>query len=264
MTMTNTREYIQNTNNEVLRAILTASETLIGKQTAAVVNYLNSLENARPLNQDGIDAIELGLIFDLVKAVTTYTKIDDKLIEAQVSVSRKGNLEVTAEVSRDGQSYSFYTEAIIADGMVNRRHLRYITKTSLPKQSGVSDEAKAIKTKIAKLNKIQKQELYISNLRGYKAVHADRATKALAMTREQAIEAINATDSPMLEDNFDTDIEWFTANHGTRANYLVFLNEANEDKLERFFTSAKHDLKIVARYDTNIAKELKKLAGMKA
>lgn len=263
--MTNTRNYIQNTNNEVLKAVLIETETLIAKQVAAVVAFEATLKNARPVTQYGIDAIELAVIFDLVRAITAYTNIHtDKLVELEAGVSRKGNLEISAVVSRGGQNHSFYTEAIVADGGINVRHLRYITKTSLPKEAGVSVEAKAVKTRIAKLTKIQKQEAFIEQLKGYMAVHADRAAKAEGMSRNDVIAAINASDAPMLEDNFDTDTEWFLSHHGSKANYMTFLYESNESKIERYFKTATNNGIDAVKYSVRISKELNKLEGMKA
>ena len=48
---------------------------------------------------------------DMVKAVEKYTNPTDTLLSLEVSTSVKGNIEVIAEIKRDGVTYHFSTEA---------------------------------------------------------------------------------------------------------------------------------------------------------
>lgn len=98
----------------------------------------------------------LNLIFDMVKAVETYTQPTDSLLSLNVSKSAKGNIEISAQIQRDGTTYIFNTEAIYAGGHnIQRLHYRYIVKTNIPK-TGVSTITKEYTDKIKKMSKLEK------------------------------------------------------------------------------------------------------------
>ena len=76
----------------------------------------------------------LNLTFDMVKAIETYTNPSDTLLSIDVDTSIKNNIEITAQIERDGVTYNFSTEAIYAGGYnIQRLHYRYITRTNIPK-----------------------------------------------------------------------------------------------------------------------------------
>jgi hypothetical protein len=115
----------------------------------------------------------LGVTSDLVKAVEKYTSPSDTLLSMEVSTSVKGNLEIIAEIKRDGVTYRFSTEAIYAGGYnIQRLHYRYITKTNLPK-TGASTITKIYSEKIKRMNKVERLS---KDLQQYK----DRVAKAQA------------------------------------------------------------------------------------
>ena len=98
----------------------------------------------------------LNLTFDMVKAVETYTQPTDSLLSINVSTSVKGNIEIRAQIQRDGETYSFLTEAIYAGGHnIQRLHYRYITKTNIPK-TGASSISKEYSEKIKRMSKAEK------------------------------------------------------------------------------------------------------------
>lgn len=100
--------------------------------------------------------VRLGIIYDMVKSVETYTQPSDKLISINSFRGPKGSLEITAKVQREDQVYPFHTEVIYAGGYnIQRLHYRYITKTTLPK-TGNSVVTKAYADKIKRLSKYQK------------------------------------------------------------------------------------------------------------
>ena len=71
----------------------------------------------------------LNLIFDMVKAIESYTKPTDQLLSMNVRKSVKGNIQIDAQIQRDRETYSFSTEAIYAGGHnIQRLHYRYILK----------------------------------------------------------------------------------------------------------------------------------------
>ena len=113
----------------------------------------------------------LSITSDMVKAVEKYTSPTDTLLSMEVSTSVKGNLEIIAEIKRDGVTYHFSTEAIYAGGYnIQRLHYRYLTRTSLPK-TGASTITKVYSEKIKRMNKVERLS---KDLQQYK----DRVEKA--------------------------------------------------------------------------------------
>ena len=153
----------------------------------------------------------------------------------------------------------FYTEAIIADGMINRRHLRYICKTSLPKQ-GLSLEAKELKSNIAKLNKVQRQEEFINTLEKYVVEANAKATEIDSMTDAEVADACD-----LLTNNWnDQDDNYLVDRFGTEEAYNVWLNECNVDTMERFRAQATSSRNRVESLKKSIQKETAKLAKLQA
>jgi len=98
----------------------------------------------------------LNLTFDMVKAVETYTNPSDTLLSIKVDTSIKNNIEITAQIERDGVTYNFSTEAIYAGGYnIQRLHYRYITRTNIPK-TGSSTVSKEYSEKIKRMNRIER------------------------------------------------------------------------------------------------------------
>tara|TARA_R110002049_G_scaffold15793_5_gene64084 strand:- start:1832 stop:2599 length:768 start_codon:yes stop_codon:yes gene_type:complete len=255
--MTITNKFIANTNNQVLKQVLTAVSPLIAKQVEAQIKFEE--KDGKTLSSFAIESIELQLIFDLVKSITSYTMTTDSLKEMVVGTSRKGNLEMSGEILRDGERHSFYTEAIIADGMINRRHLRYICKTSLPKQ-GLSLEAKELKSNIAKLNKVQRQEEFINTLEKYVVEANAKATEIDSMTDAEVADACD-----LLTNNWsDQDDNYLVDRFGTEEAYNVWLNECNVDTMERFRAQATSSRNRVESLNKSIQKETAKLAKLQA
>jgi len=107
----------------------------------------------------------LNIIFDMVKSIEKYTLPSDSLISISASHSRKGNLEISAQIQRDGIAYSLSTEVIIAGGFnIQIAHYRYITSTDLP-ITGQTADTKEYGDKIKKLTKLEKlnKEVEINN-----------------------------------------------------------------------------------------------------
>ena len=98
----------------------------------------------------------LNLTFDMVKAIETYTNPSDTLLSIDVDTSIKNNIEITAQIERDGVTYNFSTEAIYAGGYnIQRLHYRYITRTNIPK-TGSSTISKEFSEKIKRMSRIER------------------------------------------------------------------------------------------------------------
>ena len=142
-----TNETIATTKHNPLRVILTNMKPQIAKGIEMCVAQEEAMMQERNPNyvvtEFGKECIEMGLLFDLYKSVLSYTKESDEVKNFDSGYSIKGNFELSGTIVRDGEEHSFICEAIIADGAINRRHYRYITRTSLPKDN--MEEANKIK-----------------------------------------------------------------------------------------------------------------------
>jgi hypothetical protein len=115
----------------------------------------------------------LNLTFDMVKAIETYTNPSDTLLSIDVDTSIKNNIEITAQIERDGVTYNFSTEAIYAGGYnIQRLHYRYITRTNIPK-TGSSTISKEYSEKIKRMTRVESLNKDIKQ-------YEDRVAKAQA------------------------------------------------------------------------------------
>lgn len=151
---------LESNSNEVVNEILTALtddiQHLIGKHEEAFQKQFE-----RPMSAYDKELTRLNIIWDMVKAIETYTLPTDKLITVSSSISSKGNLEIFAQIQRGDQVYPFTTEVIYAGGHNTQRlHYRYITKTSIPK-TGNKDISTQYANEIKKLSKLEKLNLEI-------------------------------------------------------------------------------------------------------
>jgi hypothetical protein len=160
----------ESSQDNIVNVILDALEPTI----LEMVNETEAWYEAK-FKQDFTDfdreMTRLNLIFDMVKAVETYTQPTDSLLSINVTTSVKGNIEITAQIQRGIDTYSFSTEAIYAGGHnIQRLHYRYITKTGIPK-TGASTISKEYSDKIKRMSKAEKLN---AEIKQYEA----RVTKA--------------------------------------------------------------------------------------
>ena len=128
----------------------------------------NAEKEGKPFTNYDRHFTELGLKYDLLKSLGSYTKPTDKLMYQKVSNSKKGTLVIEAIIDRDGVRYSLNTEVIYAGGYnIQRLHFRYITKTNLPRLNSnpYADKVKAQIQKLSKGEKLKKEiEQYKSRI----------------------------------------------------------------------------------------------------
>ena len=256
-----TNKIINNTNSQPLKQILGLMQDQIANQVRLSAQYEES-QTGRAATEFSIECIEANLIHDLARSVVSYTKNDDTLKEFQATTSIKGNFEINGTIIRDEVSYYFATEAIIADGCINRRHLRYITKTTLPNAKN-QDEAKAIKTVIKKQNKVQKQQEWVNTLVKYIDDANAEVIKLEAYTRQDWINKIDASDCPMLTNNWEEQDDTYLLDRwGTKEAYQVWLDEANEDKIESQMRRIEQQRNYATRTEASLKKEVLKLGKL--
>ena len=264
-----TNNTIATTKHNALRVILTNMKPQIQKGIDMVARQEVAMNIERNPNykvsEFAYECIEMGLLFDLYKSVVSYTNPSDEVKEFESGYSIKGNFELSGIIVRDGEEYGFICEAIIADGAINRRHVRYITRTSLPKNN--MEEANKIKLIIKKNNKINSIQRYIDNLIGYKADSMKSYEDGMKLTREDHKQILIDKGDWLFGDNWeDLYSEGWTKARGwdTKQDYLNWIGEANEGSIASRIEHIESALDRANRLDKSISKEVIKLNKAKA
>jgi hypothetical protein len=252
-----TDKQIATTKNEVLRTILVNMKPQIQKSIELAI-IQEQKATKRNVTEFGIECLESALLFDLYKNVVSYTRNDDKIKSFSSGISIKGNFELYGVVVRDNQEYRFSTEAIIANGMINRAHYRYITKTNLPNARN-TEEADRMKSIIKSNNKQQRMIDEITRLEKIKSNSILDVERMSNYTRQ---DWINQMDDKLMTNNWDSYSQDQKDNgyHWSNENeYNVWLNKVNEEAIERQMDRLDWALERVKRLDVSIIKENKKL-----
>jgi len=263
-----TNKTIATTKNNSLRVILENMKPQIAKAIEmCVAQEVSQNIERRPgyqVTEFGRECIEMGLLFDLYKSVVSYTRDSDEVKSFEAGVSIKGNFELCGTIVRDGEEHNFRCEAIIADGAINRRHVRYITNTSLPK--GEATEANKIKDIIKKNKKVGTIQSYIDNLNTYKSDAQKKYDEGMKITREEHKQAIVKKGHWLTNNWEEICAEGFGAMRDwtCEQDYIKWMDEANEDQIDRIVSHIKSALLRVGRLEESIAKEEIKLAKAKA
>jgi len=161
----------------------------------------------------------ISVIVDMLKSFQKYTKPSDVLLTIIPREGGKG-IEITAQIERDGQVYDYYTHAIYAGGYhIQREHLRYLTKTKLPKVN--SDLASEYINKMKGLKKAERLQMDIRDLERNAKYYEDRIAEKGHLTDEQWAERFKAQghwawDRPEWKDmtkkhNFNNDEDFYNA-----------------------------------------------------
>lgn len=175
--------------SEILVSLADDIQNLIGKHEQA---YQKQFE--RPMSAYDKELTRLNIIFDMVKAIETYTLQTDSLVSVSSAISAKGNLEIFAQIQRGEQVYPFTTEVIYAGGYnIQRLHYRYITKTSIPSTNNRQVTAEYA-DKIKKLTKLEKINLEIQRFSDRIKENEERLQINRAKTDAQIFDEIADTE----------------------------------------------------------------------
>ena len=263
-----TNKTIANTKSNPLKVILTNMKPQIEKGIEMCVAQEIAMHIDRNPNYSvsefGKECIEMSLIYDLFKSVVSYTNPSDEVKEFESGVSLKGNYEMSGTIIRDGKEYGFISEAIIADGAINRAHYRYITRTSLPK--GSMEEANKVKAIIKKYNKVKSIETYRDQLIRFKQEAQDKYDEGMTITREEHKQTL-VEEGKWLENNYDELYkEGFAQMRGwnNEQDYIKFLDKANEGQIDSRIEHIGWSLTRVNQLTKSIKNEEVKLNKAKA
>lgn len=130
-----------------------------------------------------IQMIRMGLIVDMLKSFQNYVQSTDDLVSILPRSGNKG-IEIFAKIQRGADIYDYFTEAIYAGGYnIQKLHLRYLTKTNMPRIK--SDLAKEYEQKYKNLNKVEKLNAEIQETEKRIADNEAKIKKGQSLTDEQ-------------------------------------------------------------------------------
>jgi hypothetical protein len=199
----------------------------------------------------------ISVIVDMLKSFQKYTQPSDQLVTLIPREGSKG-IEITAQIERDGQVYDYYTHAIYAGGYhIQREHLRYLTKTKLPKVN--SDLASEYINKMKGLKKAERLQMDIRDLERRVKYYEDRIAEKGHLTDEQWAERLKAQDHwawdrPEWKDmpkkhNFNNDEDFYNA-EGLRLQQEQIKRE--KVSVERDRDSLKSVLKAIQKAEAKL------------
>ncbi len=253
-------QFVNESNrNNIVNVILDSLEPTIIEMLANTEKWFTETFKQEFTKYDR-EMTRLNLIFDMVKSVESYTNPTDALISINVSKSAKGNIEISAQIQRDGETYNFVTEAIYAGGHnIQRLHYRYIVKTDLPK-TGTTEITKEYSEKIKKLSKLEKlnKEIQDYELRIKRATEDVEANSKLSDTEIIQIIKSNPKESwyewPTWEEIVKRDA---AKNYNNSEEYY---NQQMQDGIAKRIESWKSmNIDSKKRYITDYQKNIKKL-----
>ena len=150
--------------------------------------------------------------------------------------------------------------------MINRRHLRYITKTSLPKANNLVEVIK-IKDSIKSRNKVQRIQEYIDTLETFKSNAQEKLDLYNSYSDQEWIDEVIQKSSWKLVDEVFEDFSKERLEgcvFSTKEEFNKWKKEVNERRLE----NAKDEISMkdlrVRQLNKSLAKEYIKLDKAKA
>ena len=111
------------------------------------------LEEGRIFRAYDAEYIQLFFTFKMVQALSYYISKAETAEHLNFKIRSHKGIEIDGFIVRDNEKHCFETNSILASGSVQRLHIRYISKTSLPRLNADTAEVKAIKKAMQSLTK---------------------------------------------------------------------------------------------------------------
>jgi hypothetical protein len=194
---------------------------------------------------------------DMVESIEKYTQPTDELVSVEATTSTKGNLEIFAKIKRGDEVYQLNTEVIVASGVVQRAHYRYLTKTNLPK-TGNKEFTSKIAEKIKRLTKGQKIENDILNFEKRIKKEEESLEENLKKSDEEILDILRREEhGSFMKITWDEIVR-----RGADKNYdgKSDFEQKQKESIKRLFDSWKNfNIKSKIEYIKSLLKEINKL-----
>ena len=173
-----------------------------------------------------IRMIRMGLIVDMLRSFQNYVQETDDVVSVLPRSGAKG-IEIFAKIQRGADIYDYFTEAIYAGGYnIQKLHLRYLTKTNMPRIK--SDLAKEYEQKYKNLNRAEKLNTQIQEAEKGIVDNEAKIKWAQSLTDEQKIEwEFNDMKPPYVPPTWTEIVK-----RGTAKNYNNSEDEFNQSQEE--------------------------------
>lgn len=169
--------------------------TPLTDKLVAIINADLKEDNRSPLTNKDIEYIKILSVSKFLNMSERYILPTDNIVETDFSLSTNGKVEGHISFERDGQNYFLNTQCIVASGVVQRPHYRYILgATNAPKLY-----ENPITERVNVMNKLSKYKYETEDTKeGKKIVDLERSIKFINQ------ETVNK--------NINTDFQWWKNN----------------------------------------------------
>ena len=246
-------------------------EPYIEKMVDRFIEYKKSKEE--PYTELDLYFYRLTLQLDLLKALGSYLVPTDTVTNLRIS-DNAGKILINCTIHREGKSYPFDTEVIVAGGYnIQVAHYRYLVKTPLLKTTS-NPSFDQLNERVKKLNKAQKSVEYING----QQKRIDYESKQLEIFSSMSDqELLNYAQSKKHGSEADyiarLSLTWEQAQDVYNPDFLArgkdayyaYINEAKQDEIN-FQKKINIDSRkrSIEDYKKNIRNEFKKLNAMDA
>jgi len=213
----------------------------------------------QPMTARDKEYYEIAVVSDLIKAFANYI-LDSDEIEVKDVRSSKGTVTISLYVTRNGNSNYFYTDMIIAEGEIQRRHYRYLPHTSLPKlKAGKIPDVDDLKEKVKRMTKAERLEKDILRIENYIKREVEKTTEEMKKTREDFLSSF-----PYVWENLHPEVQ--ARYNNQKSEFEAYKNQQIDERFARHQTAynQKRIDAIVKENTKSIEKIKAKLAALKS
>ena len=149
----------------------------------------------RPWGEYQKESCAIGCVIDLTKALAKIITPEDILVESDITI-QDGLLQGSGTFKRGSEKFTFYTSSVYAGGYnIQRLHIRYLIKSSLPKNKVSKAITKKLEEKQEYLESIKRNETRLAGyLESIEMLEEDIARRS-AKTKEEEYQRIYEEES---------------------------------------------------------------------
>jgi len=219
--------------NKEIEKLLVEVEPIVVELVGEIKKSILKLENGRWNEKYDNEFYTEYVKWDMIKGLEKFVGEGVEFVSVEARVSKKGNLVIYSTWNFEGVEHYINTEVIYAGGHnIQKLHYRYLVHSDLPRLYNGTPEADILKKRIKVLKK-RKELLHERSLVEDRIKEKTELLKYnKSLSHDEVVEIVKPT---FLPDNFESDPIWFKKGHGSKENYLYWLNEENNHKVELWY-----------------------------